>query len=90
MLAKVFAASSSVHAGDQPYLYCPLLAAAQLINVSELGSEPDLLTATEDVRLWAPECAGKDGAWASMPAASLLCNGSWHRLPCMPVVLQLL
>jgi len=39
----------------------PALAAAQLINVSRPGEEPQLLEATEDVTLWAPELASKGG-----------------------------
>jgi hypothetical protein len=35
----------------------PVLAAAQLVNVSRRGEEPGLLDATEDMRLWCPELA---------------------------------
>lgn len=30
--------------------------------------EPEILEATEDLRLWAPDCAGKDGEWKAQIA----------------------
>jgi len=43
----------------------PVLAAAQLINVSRPGEEPDMLEAPEDMTLWAPELTGRGGAPAT-------------------------
>jgi hypothetical protein len=37
----------------------PALAAAQLVNISPVGQEPDPLAASEDVTAWAPELADK-------------------------------
>ena len=38
----------------QPYMLVPLLAAAQIANCSRPGEEPDMMSATEDLRLWDP------------------------------------
>jgi hypothetical protein len=37
-----------------PYMLLPLLAAAQIANASRPGEEPDMMSATEDLRLWDP------------------------------------
>jgi hypothetical protein len=43
-----------------PYFMNPLLAACQLVNVSEPGSEPQLAEAQEDMRLLSPALADKN------------------------------
>jgi hypothetical protein len=44
------------------HYHFPVLAAAQLINVSRPGEEPGLLEATEDMTLWDPALTGRGGA----------------------------
>lgn len=46
---------------ELPYFMNPLLAACQLVNVSQPGSEPPLAQAQEDMRLFSPALADKQG-----------------------------
>jgi hypothetical protein len=46
---------------ELPYFMNPLLAACQLVNVSQPGAEPQLTAAQEDMRLFSPALADKDG-----------------------------
>lgn len=60
--AKVFSSSTQVDIkAALPYFMNPVLAACQLVNVSEPGKEPPLAEATEDMRLFSPELADKKG-----------------------------
>lgn len=61
--SKVFASTNDVFVqeGKPMHFKFPVLAAAQLINVSRPGEEPPLLEAAEDVRAWCPELASKCG-----------------------------
>ena len=38
--------------GDQPYISAPLIAAAQEVHVAPIGSEPEVIGAGEDMRLF--------------------------------------
>lgn len=49
-----------IHA-ELPYFMNPVLAACQMVNVSEPGKEPGLWEAKEDMRVWSPELADKNG-----------------------------
>eukprot|EP00877_Chromochloris_zofingiensis_P003244 jgi/Chrzof1/12920/Cz07g12110.t1 len=44
-------------AGDHPTLLAPIISAAQVVNVSDLGSEPDMLIAQEDMTLFSDTLA---------------------------------
>lgn len=46
---------------ELPYFMNPLLAACQLVNVSQPGAEPRLAEAQEDMRLFSPALADKSG-----------------------------
>eukprot|EP00878_Enallax_costatus_P000528 GHUV01000623.1.p1 GENE.GHUV01000623.1~~GHUV01000623.1.p1 ORF type:complete len:349 (+),score=116.38 GHUV01000623.1:263-1309(+) len=60
--AKVFSSSTQVDVKAKlPYFMNPVLAACQLVNVSEPGSEPKLSEATEDMRLFSADLADKKG-----------------------------
>lgn len=60
--AKVFSSSTQVDIyAKLPYFMNPVLAACQLVNVSEPGQEPQLTEATEDMRLFSSELADKKG-----------------------------
>lgn len=52
----------------------PVLAACQLVNVSEPGCEPPLTEATEDMRLFSPELADKKGE-SGIHVCSSHCTG---------------
>ncbi|GBF99476.1 hypothetical protein Rsub_12144 [Raphidocelis subcapitata] len=62
--AKVFAHTTDVFVeeGKPMHYHFPVLAAAQLINVSRPGEEPDLLAAAEDMTLWDAALSGRGGA----------------------------
>eukprot|EP00775_Hariotina_reticulata_P003271 gene3271-3548_t len=61
--ARVFSQSAQVEIyALLPYFMSPLLAACQLVNVSQPGEQPALMEAQEDMRLFAPELVDKDGA----------------------------
>lgn len=64
--AKVFSSSTQVDIYARlPYFMNPVLAACQMVNVAKPGEEPQLTEATEDMRLFAPELADKQGeCWA--------------------------
>ncbi|KAI8472125.1 MAG: hypothetical protein J3K34DRAFT_415223 [Monoraphidium minutum] len=64
---KVFANTSDVFVqeGEPMHFKFPVLAAAQLLNVSRRGEEPPMLDAQEDVRLWCPELAARCGGPAA-------------------------
>jgi hypothetical protein len=47
-----------------PYFMSPLLAACQLVNVSQPGEQPAIMEAQEDMRLFAPELVDKDGTFS--------------------------
>lgn len=60
--AKVFSSSTQVDIyAKLPYFMNPVLACCQLVNVSHPGSEPQLIEAQEDMRLFAPALADKQG-----------------------------
>lgn len=60
--AKVFSSSTQVDIyAKLPYFMNPVLAACQLVNVAQPGSEPQLTEAQEDMRLFAPALADKQG-----------------------------
>lgn len=60
--AKVFSNSTQVDIyAKLPYFMNPVLAACQLVNVSQPGSEPQLTEAQEDMRLFAPALTDKQG-----------------------------
>lgn len=60
--AKVFSSSTQVDIyAKLPYFMNPMLAACQLVNVAEPGSEPKLSEAQEDMRLFAAPLADKLG-----------------------------
>lgn len=62
--AKVFSSSTQVDIyAKLPYFMNPVLACCQLVNVSQPGSEPQLTEAQEDMRLFAPALADKQGGW---------------------------
>ncbi|GBF92361.1 hypothetical protein Rsub_05563 [Raphidocelis subcapitata] len=49
--AKMFSRTTLVNAhGSEPYFLNPVMAACQLVNVSEEGREPEIFAATEDCR----------------------------------------
>lgn len=59
---------SPPHAEGEPqHFLFPVLAAAQLINVSRPGQEPDLLAAHEDMTLWDPALTARGGGPMSAP-----------------------
>lgn len=60
--AKVFSSSTQVDIyAKLPYFMNPVLAACQLVNVARPGDEPLLTEAQEDMRLFAPALADKQG-----------------------------
>lgn len=60
--AKVFSSSTQVDIyAKLPYFMNPVLAACQLVNVARPGDEPELTEAQEDMRLFAPALADKQG-----------------------------
>lgn len=60
--AKVFSSSTQVDIyAKLPYFMNPVLAACQLVNVSEPGKEPEMTEATEDMRLFNDELVDKKG-----------------------------
>lgn len=66
--AKVFSSSTQVDiTAKLPYFMNPMLAACQLVNVAQPGSEPPLAEAQEDMRLFAPALSDRQGAWVVMP-----------------------
>eukprot|EP00879_Flechtneria_rotunda_P032532 GHRR01035751.1.p1 GENE.GHRR01035751.1~~GHRR01035751.1.p1 ORF type:complete len:270 (+),score=84.24 GHRR01035751.1:216-1025(+) len=68
--AKVFSNSTQVDIyAKLPYFMNPVLAACQLVNVSQPGQEPELPEATEDMRLFSPELADKFGEPELLPQA---------------------
>jgi hypothetical protein len=48
---------------ELPYFMNPLLAACQMVNVAQPGSEPPLHQAQEDMRLFSAALADKNGGW---------------------------
>jgi hypothetical protein len=52
----------------------PLLAACQMVNVAQPGSEPPLDQAQEDMRLFSTALADKNGGWRCKLGVDLL-NG---------------
>jgi hypothetical protein len=53
-----------------PYMLLPLLAAAQIANAARPGEEPDMMSATEDLRLWDPSLVADCSAGAAPPSSS--------------------
>jgi hypothetical protein len=71
--AKVFSSSTQVDIyAKLPYFMNPVLACCQLVNVSQPGSEPELTEAQEDMRLFAPALADKQGGYYGW------CTGAAH------------
>jgi hypothetical protein len=77
--AKVFSNSTQVDIyAKLPYFMNPVLAACQLVNVSQPGSEPQLTQAQEDMRLFAPALADKQGEWMHTLHGLTACTVSLH------------
>lgn len=50
---------------ELPYFMNPLLAACQMVNVAQPGCEPPLAQAQEDMRLFSPALADKQGEFCT-------------------------
>lgn len=70
--AKVFSNSTQVDvSAPLPYFMNPVLAACQLVNIAKDGEQPDIWSAQEDMRLFSPELADRDGKL--QPSCPSLC-----------------
>uniref|UniRef100_A0A383VSP2 Domain of unknown function at the cortex 1 domain-containing protein n=1 Tax=Tetradesmus obliquus TaxID=3088 RepID=A0A383VSP2_TETOB len=73
--AKVFSNSTQVDvAAELPYFMNPVLAACQMVNVSRAGSAPGLAEAQEDMSLFSPALADKNGKPVSAAKRKKWCD----------------
>uniref|UniRef100_A0A383VT33 Domain of unknown function at the cortex 1 domain-containing protein n=1 Tax=Tetradesmus obliquus TaxID=3088 RepID=A0A383VT33_TETOB len=73
--AKVFSHSTQVDAyAELPYFMNPVLAACQMVNVSRAGSAPGLAEAQEDMSLFSPALADKNGKPVSAAKRKKWCD----------------
>ncbi|KAG2440245.1 hypothetical protein HXX76_004357 [Chlamydomonas incerta] len=69
-MARQVSPSMRVGPLSAPHMLMPLIAAAQLVNISEPGTQPHLMRAHEDVRLMCPSLAVKAAAGSKAAAGT--------------------